>query len=175
MVRDGGRHGFRDRERAGFTAAVASVARAARPALPTQKGARVLVLAIEELMYLPLRIAVELADLLGDSGVTVHFSSTTRSPVSLIDEPGCAIRTAITFSSSDDPADGPGPRFAYNVAPGLGQEPYETVLLVVDDVSTGWAADGTGLPDRVAQVVTGLVTVLTVPGHRPHATSDGAL
>lgn len=174
-VRDGGRHGFPDRGRAAFSAAVASTARALLPALPAQDGARLLVLATEELMYLPLRIAVELADLLEDSGVAVHFSSTTRSPVVPVDEPGCAIRTALTFASSDDPADGPGPRFAYNVAPAAGQAPYDAVLLVVDDAGTRWPADGTGLPDRVAQVAAGPVTVLTVPSHRPRAaTSEGA-
>jgi adenine/guanine phosphoribosyltransferase-like PRPP-binding protein len=165
-VRDGGRHGFPDSERPGFDAAVTAVAAQLRPGLPGGAGERLLVLGTEELMYLPTRLAAELAGLLAGDGVEVVFSSTTRSPVVPVDEPGCAIRTAMTFPASDDPADGPGPRFAYNVAPPAGAAPFDAVLLVVDDASTGRDGD---LRARLAAVTAGPVTVLTVPGHRPGA------
>jgi len=165
-VRDGGRHGFPDAERPAFDAAVAAVARQLLPGLPRTAGERLLVLGTEELMYLPTRLAAELAALLAGNGVQVLFSSTTRSPVVSVDEPGCAIRTALTFPASDDPADGPGPRFAYNVAPAAGSAPFDAALLVVDDASTGRDAE---LRAGLAAVVAGPVTVLTVPSHRPGA------
>ena len=56
-------------------------------------------------MYAPLRIAVALAA----AGDDVRFSTTTRSPVLVVDDPGYAIRTRIAFPAHDDPADGPGP------------------------------------------------------------------
>ncbi|MCZ2830743.1 phosphoribosyltransferase domain-containing protein [Modestobacter sp. VKM Ac-2986] len=163
-VRDGGRHGFTDAERPAFDAAVAAVARQLRPGLPRTAGERLLVLGTEELMYLPTRLAAELATLLADDGVEVLFSSTTRSPVVPVDEPGCAIRTALTFPAHDAPADGPGPRFAYNVAPPAGGTPFDAALLVVDDASTGRDA---ALRARLAAVVAGPVTVFTVPSARP--------
>ncbi|WP_244203894.1 TRSP domain-containing protein, partial [Streptomyces tricolor] len=43
----------------------------------------------------------------------VRFSTTTRSPVLAVDDPGYAIRTRLVFPAHDDPADGPGERYAY--------------------------------------------------------------
>ncbi|MFQ1003884.1 phosphoribosyltransferase family protein [Modestobacter sp. SSW1-42] len=163
-VRDGARHGFDDAERPAFDAAVADLARELLPGLPRTAGERLLVLATEELMYLPTRLAAELAALLAGDGVEVLVSSTTRSPVVPVDEPGCAIRTALTFPAHDDPADGPGPRYAYNVAPPAGGAPFDAVLLVVDDATTD--ADA-ALRARLAAVAAGPVTVLTVPSARP--------
>jgi adenine/guanine phosphoribosyltransferase-like PRPP-binding protein len=165
-VRDGGRHGFPDAERPAFDAAVSEVARRLLPGLPRGAGERLLVLGSEELMYLPTRLAAELAALLAGDGVEVLVSSTTRSPVVPVDEPGCAIRTALTFPAHDDPADGPGPRYAYNVAPPAGGVPFDAVLLVVDDASTGRDA---GVRAALAAVTAGPVTVLTVPSSRPGA------
>ncbi|MCU1617012.1 MAG: sle [Frankiales bacterium] len=169
-VRDGGRHGFPRAERAPFDAAVREVATALLPAvlptLPSGRRARLLVLGTEELMYLPMRIAAELAGRLRPAGAEVVFSTTTRSPVVAVDDAGYAIRTALAFGSHDDPADGPGPRYAYNVAPGEGQEPFDAAVLVVDACSTAWPAEGPRLPDVLAGVVAGPVTVVTVPSHR---------
>ncbi|MGK5682372.1 phosphoribosyltransferase family protein [Actinoplanes sp. URMC 104] len=81
---------------------------------------RLLVLGTEELMYTPLRLAAALAE----RGDRVLFASTTRSPAVPIDQPGYAIRNAITFEAPD----GQGARFAYNLA-GLD---VDAVLLVVD-------------------------------------------
>jgi hypothetical protein len=173
-VRDGGRHGFPAAERAAFDAAVREVAAALRPALPVAAGSRVLVLGTEELMYLPTRIAAELARALRPAGADVLVSSTTRSPVVPVDDPGYAIRTRLSFGSSDDPADGPGPRFAYNVAPAGGAAPFDAVVLVADDRSTAWAADGLPLPEVLAGVVAGPILLLTVPSYRPCSASAAA-
>jgi hypothetical protein len=127
----------------------------------------VLVLGVEELMYAPLRIAVDLAARLGDDA-DVRYSTTTRSPVLAVDDPGYAIRTRLTFPAHDDPADGPGPRFAYNVAPGAdGTRRFSDVVLVADvpaDTPALHAPGGlvdllTGCADRVHLVV--------LPSHRP--------
>ncbi|MDT7615757.1 MAG: hypothetical protein QOF00_3204, partial [Pseudonocardiales bacterium] len=40
---------------------------------------------------------------------------------------GYALRSGLTFPAHDDPDDGPGPRFAYNVEQG-----WDHVLVVVD-------------------------------------------
>jgi hypothetical protein len=87
-------------------------------------GERTLVLGTEEMMQLPLRIAEALAD----AGHDVAFSTTTRSPAVVVDEEGYALRSGITFPAHDNPADGPGPRYAYNV----GQERWDQVIVVVD-------------------------------------------
>jgi hypothetical protein len=76
------------------------------------------------------------------------------------------VRIALTFPAHDDPADGPGPRYAYNVAPPAGSAPVDAVLLVVDDASTGRDA---GVRAALAAVTAGPVTVLTVPSSRPGA------
>uniref|UniRef100_UPI002FDC6015 cysteine protease StiP domain-containing protein n=1 Tax=Streptomyces sp. IBSBF 2390 TaxID=2903533 RepID=UPI002FDC6015 len=89
---------------------------------------RVLVLGNEELMYAPLRLAEQLER---TTGAEVRFSTTTRSPVLALDDPGYAIRTRLTFPAHDDPADGPGERYAYNVA-GAG---FDTVVAVVDSAA----------------------------------------
>lgn len=41
-------------------------------------------------------------------GVGVFFSTTTRSPVLAVDDPGYAIRTRLSFPAHDRPAEGPG-------------------------------------------------------------------
>jgi len=86
-------------------------------------GERTLVLGTEELMAVPLRLAAALAD----AGHDVRFSTTTRSPAVVADEPDYALTSGIVFPSHDDPADGPGPRYAYNIA-----RNWDHVLVVVD-------------------------------------------
>ncbi|MFG2885805.1 phosphoribosyltransferase [Streptomyces sp. NPDC048297] len=124
---DGGRHGFTPAHRARLEAALPAMAARVAEALPP--GARrVLVLGFEELMYAPLRIARELEQIVP---ADVRFSTTTRSPVLAVDDPGYAIRTRLAFPAHDDPADGPGERYAYNVA-GAG---FDAVVAVVDSVA----------------------------------------
>ncbi|WP_375478425.1 phosphoribosyltransferase [uncultured Jatrophihabitans sp.] len=108
-TRESGRHGFRPRD---VRAARHAAAMVAADLLPKLAGTDVLVLGTEELIYAPLLIATALADL----GPTVRVSSTTRSPVAVIDEPGYPIRSGIRFPSSDPGADEQGERHAYNVA-----------------------------------------------------------
>ncbi|MFG2866724.1 phosphoribosyltransferase [Streptomyces sp. NPDC048338] len=129
-VPDGGRHGFTPEHRARLEAALPALAAQVAEALPQAPGAprpRVLVLGFEELMYAPLRLGTELER----TGHDVAYSTTTRSPVLAVDDPGYAIRTRLVFPAHDAPADGPGERYAYNVA-GAG---FDAVVAVVDSVA----------------------------------------
>ncbi|MFF7328968.1 phosphoribosyltransferase domain-containing protein [Streptomyces sp. NPDC008150] len=125
-VPDGGRHGFTPAHRAGLDRALPAMAARLAEALPPDAG-RVLVLGFEELMYAPLRLAHELEQI---ADAEVRFSTTTRSPVLAVDDPGYAIRSRLVFPAHDHPADGPGERYAYNVAGGG----FDAVVAVVDSV-----------------------------------------
>ncbi|NDZ83465.1 phosphoribosyltransferase [Streptomyces sp. SID10853] len=158
---DGGRHGFTPGHRATLEAALpgmaarlaeelahggaeapgsgapaAGVSGSGTPAPGGGEGPvrtpRVLVLGFEELMYAPLRLGLALEQ----AGHDVRSSTTTRSPVLALDDPGYAIRTGLVFPAHDSPGDGPGNRYAYNVAGGG----FDAVVLVVDS-----AADTPGL------------------------------
>ncbi|MFI6639921.1 phosphoribosyltransferase [Streptomyces sp. NPDC050504] len=185
-VPDGGRHGFRPVHREALEAALpAMAARLAEalaapddPGTPETNGAgepraphhdparaphhdprRVLVLGFEELMYAPLRLGLALEH----TGADVRFSTTTRSPVLAVDDPGYAIRTRLSFPSHDDPDDGPGTRYAYNVA-GAG---FDAIVAVVDS-----AADTPELhaPDGLlAQLAahTDRVVLAVIPSYLP--------
>ncbi|MGW3986511.1 phosphoribosyltransferase [Streptomyces sp. NPDC004830] len=124
---DGGRHGFTPAHRTRLEAALPAMAARIAEALPP--GARrVHVLGFEELMYAPLRLAEALER---TTDAEVRYSTTTRSPVLALDDPGYAIRTRLAFPAHDDPADGPGERYAYNVA-GAGSD---AVVVVVDSAA----------------------------------------
>ncbi|MEV6592025.1 phosphoribosyltransferase [Streptomyces acidicola] len=170
-VPDGGRHGFTREHRARLEKALPAMAARIAGALP--EGARsVLVLGFEELMYAPLRLARALEKVIDGE---VRYSTTTRSPVLAVDDPGYAIRSRIVFPAHDDPDDGPGRRYAYNVA-GAG---FDAVVAVVDsaaDTPALNAADG-----LLAQLAphTPSVLLAVVPSYVPsyaaarasHATS----
>ncbi|MFC9974836.1 phosphoribosyltransferase family protein [Spirillospora sp. NPDC127200] len=127
---EGGRHGFRPEHRTRLEKDLPAMADRLAAALPRDAG-RVLVLGFEELMYAPLRLAEALADAL--PGTAVRYSTTTRSPVLAVDDPGYAIRTRLSFPAHDDPADGPGERYAYNVDPGADPaRAFDAIVLVVD-------------------------------------------
>ncbi|MFG2607714.1 phosphoribosyltransferase [Streptomyces sp. NPDC048514] len=156
---DGGRHGFTPAHRARLESALPAMAARIAEALPGGAG-RVLVLGFEELMYAPLRLAHELERV---TDAEVRFSTTTRSPVLALDDPGYAIRTRLTFPAHDDPADGPGERYAYNVAGGG----FDTVVAVVDSVADTPALHAPGgLLDRLAAHVPH-VLLAVVPSHVP--------
>ncbi|MFE9533998.1 phosphoribosyltransferase [Streptomyces sp. NPDC006691] len=127
---DGGRHGFTPVHRAVLEAALPDLAGRLAEALAAggETPRRVLVLGFEELMYAPLRLAVALEE---RGGAEVRYSTTTRSPVLALDDPGYAIRTRLVFPAHDDPADGPGERYAYNVAGGG----FDAVVAVVDSAA----------------------------------------
>ncbi|MET9427085.1 phosphoribosyltransferase [Streptomyces sp. NPDC003036] len=186
-VPDGGRHGFTPGHRARLDAALPAMAeRLARAldlpaagahaavgadadadadanagAVTEARPRRVLVLGSEELMYAPLALAVALERRGGTA--EVRYSTTTRSPVLAVDDPGYAIRTRLVFPAHDDPADGPGDRYAYNVA-GAG---FDAVVAVVDS-----AADTPALhaPDGLlAQLAAHIprVVLAVVPSYVP--------
>lgn len=199
---DGGRHGFTPEHRARLEAALPTLAAALADALdtahrqatpgrgvpagagtggppPGEPGAlptpttprRVLVLGCEELMYLPLRLAETLERLLPTD--EIRYSSTTRSPVLAIDDPGYAIRTRISFPAHDQPADGPGERYAYNVAPGADPaRRFDTIVAIVDSTadSPELHAPG-GLLDRLAEHTSQLLLAV-VPAYRPRGTEN---
>ncbi|MFI2608750.1 phosphoribosyltransferase [Kitasatospora sp. NPDC018619] len=164
---DGGRHGFTARDRARLEAALPRLAGQLAAAVPAE-ARRVLVLGFEELMYTPLRLAGALAERLG--GDRVRFSTTTRSPVLAVDDPGYAIRTRLAFPAHDDPRDGgSAERYAYNVAPG--SDParrFDAVVLVVDDVAdTPALHEGERALLGQLRRVTDRVVLAVVPSHRP--------
>nr|WP_308427886.1 phosphoribosyltransferase [Streptomyces roseolilacinus] len=174
---DGGRHGFTPEHRARLEAALPSMAArlaealaltaAPAPAPPAPAGdaparaPRVLVLGCEELMYAPLALAAALEE--RTPHADVRFSTTTRSPVLAVDDPGYAIRTRLVFPAHDDPADGPGDRYAYNVA-GAG---FDAVAVVVDSTAdTPLLHARDGLLARLAAHVPRVV-LATVPSYVP--------
>ncbi|MFE5772735.1 phosphoribosyltransferase [Streptomyces sp. NPDC056485] len=164
-VPDGGRHGFTPEHRARLEAALPALARRLADAIGAGAG-RVLVLGNEELMYAPLRLARALEE--SGAAAEVRFSTTTRSPVLAVDDPGYAIRSRLVFPAHDAPADGPGDRYAYNVA-GAG---FDTVVAVVDsqgDTAALHAPDG--LLARLAPHA-GRVLLASIPSYTPHASSD---
>ncbi|MGW1201256.1 phosphoribosyltransferase [Streptomyces cyaneofuscatus] len=168
-VPDGGRHGFTPAHRAALETALPGMAERIAGALDSDVR-RVLVLGFEELMYAPLRLGTALEAAMG-SGAEVRYSTTTRSPVLAVDDPGYAIRTRLVFPAHDDPADGPGDRYAYNVA-GAG---FDAVVAVVDstaDTPELHAPDG--LLARLA-AHTGQVLLAVVPSYTPTPLQEPAV
>ncbi|WP_435874352.1 phosphoribosyltransferase family protein [Nocardia vinacea] len=108
-VPEGGRHGILRSDTDAFEAALAKAAEALRVRLADDFAGRpAIVLGHEELMYLPLRLASELAD----AGIATRFQTTTRSPAYVLDEPGYPLRRGFRFIAPE-----PGevqPRYLYN-------------------------------------------------------------
>jgi len=128
-LREGARHGFSPADRHILVSAMAAAGSRLAGRIT---GGEVLVLGHEELMYAPLCLALALVDHVSP-GVRVRFSTTTRSPILAVDEPGYAVRTKLTFPAHDDPTDGPGERFAYNVAAGIDpSRRFSDIVLVID-------------------------------------------
>ncbi|WP_344393181.1 phosphoribosyltransferase [Streptomyces vastus] len=156
---DGGRHGFTPEHRIRLEGALPAMAARLADALPDD-ARRVLVLGFEELMYAPLRLGVTLEEL---TGAEVHYSTTTRSPVLAVDDPGYAIRSRLVFPAHDNPDDGPGERYAYNVAGGG----FDAVVAVVDSVAdTPELHAPDGLLARLA-AHTPSVLLAVVPSYTP--------
>ncbi|MFE7159460.1 phosphoribosyltransferase [Streptomyces sp. NPDC057636] len=159
-VPDGGRHGFTPEHRAALDAALPAMAD--RLAAPLGDARRVLVLGFEELMYAPLALAREVEK---DMQAQVCYSTTTRSPVLAVDDPGYAIRTRLVFPAHDDPADGPGERYAYNVAGG----DFDAIVAVVDSTAdTPQLHASDGLLARLAEH-TPRVLLAVVPSYVPES------
>ncbi|MFF1258964.1 phosphoribosyltransferase [Streptomyces sp. NPDC058321] len=164
-VPDGGRHGFTPEHRAALEAALPAMA--ARLAAPLGNARRVLVLGFEELMYAPLALAREVEK---GTQAQVRYSTTTRSPVLAVDDPGYAIRTRLVFPAHDDPDDGPGERYAYNVAGG----DFDAIVAVVDSTAdTPQLHAPDGLLARLAEHAP-RVLLAVVPSYVPdRAVPDG--
>lgn len=177
-VPDGGRHGFTPAHRALLEPALPAMADRIAAALG-EHPRKVLVLGFEELMYAPLRLGTALEE---RTGAEIRYSTTTRSPVLAVDDPGYAIRTRLVFPAHDDPADGPGDRYAYNVAGG----DFDAVVLVVDSTADTHALHGPRglmrqLTPHTAHVLLAVVPSYVPPGasaagpapsyapHRPHS------
>ncbi|MDR7081819.1 adenine/guanine phosphoribosyltransferase-like PRPP-binding protein [Arthrobacter ginsengisoli] len=129
-------------------------------------GARVLVLATEEFMALPLAVAARLQDQCPDADI--RYSTSTRSPIAALDKPGYAIRSGIAFGSDGDAPDGPGPRFAYNFMHPEGR--FDTVLVMAEP---GTAPSGLLAPGRIAEAVAGSaddVRLVVLPVQPPFPT-----
>lgn len=155
---DGGRHGFTSAHRDRLEKILPRLAQQLAEAVGNAR--RVLVLGTEELMYAPLRLASALED---RTEAEVRFSTTTRSPVLAVDDPGYAIRTGIVFPAHDAPADGPGPRYAYNVA-GAG---FDVVVVVTDSTGdTPRLRAPDGLLAELARHV-GQVCLAVIPSYVP--------
>ena len=152
-VRDGGRHGFGPADVAAARRAAAEVAGQLAPELG---DGPVLVLGTEELMYAPTLIAKELA-----ARADVRVSSTTRSPVFAVDEPGYPVRSALTFPAHDDPGAESSARFAYNVPHGA----YTDIVVVTDEVGDSPALHA-GLITEV-RMRAERVHVVVLPSHTP--------
>ncbi|MET8882219.1 phosphoribosyltransferase [Streptomyces rubiginosohelvolus] len=162
-VPDGGRHGFTPAHRSALEAALPGMAERIADALGGgARQGRVLVLGFEELMYAPLRLGTALEETLG-ADTEVRYSTTTRSPVLAVDDPGYAIRTRLVFPAHDTPADGPGDRYAYNVAGAN----FDAVVAVVDSTAdTPELHAPEGLLARLA-AHTGQVLLVVVPSYTP--------
>lgn len=89
-----------------------SIAEEIAAAIPD--SGRILVLATEEFMALPLATALHLQASV--PGAEVLYSTSTRSPIAVVDHADYAVRSGVRFHSHDATVDGPGPRFAYNFA-----------------------------------------------------------
>ncbi|WP_053649859.1 phosphoribosyltransferase [Streptomyces sp. XY431] len=179
---DGGRHGFTREHRARLEAALPGLAERLAAAVDPDGAAgadraRVLVLGFEELMYAPLRLADALAERLPGGTDRVRYSTTTRSPVLAVDDPGYAIRTRLAFPAHDDPADDSSrERYAYNVAPGTDPaRRFGTVVLVVDDTAdTPALHEGERALLGQLRRVTDRVVLAVLPSHRPTAPATPA-
>lgn len=165
-VPDGGRHGFTAAHRSRLETALPGMATRIADGLTGAR--RVLVLGNEELMYAPMRLAGALD---ACTSAEVYFSTTTRSPVLAVDDPGYAIRTRLAFPAHDRPADGPGERYAYNVAAGADpQRRFDAVVAVTDshgDTPELHGADG--LLGRLTEHTDRLLLAV-IPSYTPAGT-----
>lgn len=161
-VPDGGRHGFGSADAEPFSRAVRSAADTLTAVLP---DGPMLVIGHEELMYLPLRIADELAG----PDRPVRFQTTTRSPAYVRDEDGYPLRRGFAFVAPESGTT--GTRYLYNA-----RFPDETsptpVLLVVDPPADTDALTG---PGGVVDALTaaGIDVTVAVVLSRPGSTRNG--
>jgi len=161
---DGARHGFSPADR---HALVDVMTATASDLVNSFAGDRILVLGHEELMYAPLCLALGLVDKV-PAGARVRFSTTTRSPILAVDHQGYAVRTKLTFPAYDDPSDGPGERYAYNLAAGnTPSRRFSDVVLVIDTPADTPALRRPAGVLSVLRAACDRVHVVVVPSHIP--------
>ncbi|WP_426225111.1 phosphoribosyltransferase domain-containing protein [Pseudarthrobacter sp. DSP2-3-2b1] len=125
-----------------------------------------LILATEEFMALPLATAFALEQTLPD--VTVRYSTSTRSPIAVIDREGYPVRSAVTFNSHDATADGPGQRFAYNFNHAGMQ--FDRVVVMAEPGTAEHALTGPGSIAEAASSTGATVQVVLLGAERPFPT-----
>ncbi|GGL27113.1 phosphoribosyltransferase [Nocardia jinanensis] len=148
-VPEGGRHGFLRADRANFEQATTVAAKLLRDQLVTDHPGRpVIVLAHEELMYLPLCLAATIAE----SGIPVRYQTTTRSPAHVLDEPGYPLRRGFRFPAPESGEE--QPRYLYNASWPDDPEADPVLVFVADSPADSERLHAPG----------GLVDVLTAAG-----------
>ncbi|PXX65549.1 RNA binding Pelota-like protein [Nocardia tenerifensis] len=155
-VPEGGRHGVLRSDLPAFDAAVGAAHEVLRSRLAAQFADRpVIVLAHEELMYLPLRLAAELAA----AGTPTRYQTTTRSPAYVLDEPGYPLRRGFRFTAPESGQE--QPRYLYNAH---------------------WTAEFSGRPDAAeqtdpvdAEADPVLVVVVDPPADTEELVAEGGL
>ncbi|ROS62606.1 phosphoribosyltransferase-like predicted ribonucleoside biosynthesis protein [Frigoribacterium sp. PhB160] len=114
----------------------------------------VVVLGTEEFLSVPLAVAHAL-----DRHLPTRVSSTTRSPIAVLDDRGYAVASSVTFRSHDRTVDGPGPRFAYNLTRG-GRRAGVVVLMPEPGTDPADLAGPDGVTSALAAVADRVVVVL---------------
>ncbi len=157
-----GAHGWSSEAEAGLSDAVALAAAVLRPLLTGP----VLCLGDEEFMWAGQRLAAVLG---------ASTSTTTRSPVLVVDEAGYPIRTALLFPAGDDPH---RKAFAYNVAASEYADPgpapgFDAIVLVLDRPVSSHVREG--LVARLASAARMSVEVVVVrEGFGSSSAQDGS-
>ncbi|MEU4316327.1 phosphoribosyltransferase [Nocardia sp. NPDC024068] len=170
-VPDGGRHGFLRGDTAAFEQAATAAGKLLRDQLATAYADRpVIVLGHEELMYLPLRLAVGLAE----AGLPVRYQTTTRSPAYVLDEPGYPLRRGFRFRAPERGEE--KPRYLYNarwpeIEGAGGPEPAldPVLVFVVDEPGDSTELDAPGGLLDVLTAAGSDVVVAVLPGADPRA------
>ncbi|MET9212594.1 MULTISPECIES: phosphoribosyltransferase [unclassified Nocardia] len=162
-VPEGGRHGILNSDVAAFDVALTAATEQVRARLDAEFAGRpVIVLGHEELMYLPLRLAAELAD----AGTPTRFQTTTRSPAYVLDEPGYPLRRGFRFHAPEP--DATAQRYLYN-AQWRDSDATPVLLVVIDPPAD---TDQLVAPDGLVDVLTASgadVLIAVLPGADPRA------
>ncbi|MFE6922470.1 phosphoribosyltransferase [Nocardia sp. NPDC057663] len=160
-VPEGGRHGILNSDVAAFDIALKAATDEVHSRLDAEFAGRpVIVLGHEELMYLPLRLAAELAE----SGTPTRFQTTTRSPAYVLDEPGYPLRRGFRFHAPEP--DATAQRYLYN-AQWTDGETAPVLLVVIDPPAD---TDELVSPDGLVDVLTASgadVLIAVLPGADP--------
>jgi pyrimidine operon attenuation protein/uracil phosphoribosyltransferase len=128
----------------------------------TPDSGRILVLATEEFMALPLATAHRLQSRLPNADI--RYSTSTRSPIAVLDQAGYAVRSSVRFHSHDETMDSPGRRFAYNFAHAEGR--FDEVVIMPEPGTAVEALIGpASISDAVASTGTNVRIVLLRADH----------